>query len=298
MKVILDTDIGDDIDDAFALAICIEAKEIDLLGITTVYRNTHARSQMVSKFLEIKGELPIPVYAGVGTPLVEPIKYFEKDVVDDKGILWPPQHDQSYLKYPVKDGAVDFIIESAKKYPHELTLIPIGPLTNIAQAIKNSPDAMRNVKQIVLMGGWFNEQKPEWNILCDPEAADIVFKSGIPIYAVGLDVTLQCELDQELLEILNRKEDDQSKLLSLWLKRWFDHFNFEKSVLHDPLAVITAIDQKICKFEERFVEVDLTVERGAIRPSNTVTLPIHVAVEVDKDKFFERFIQYIALKSE
>lgn len=297
LKVILDTDIGDDIDDAFALALIYANKNIDLLGVTTVFKNTVARAKQVHEFFKLHGETNISVRAGIEKPLKEPIHYFEKDIKDAEGIIWPSQYDHDYNHHVVsKESAVDFIIKTSKKYSGDLILVPIGPLTNIAQAILTDPTICTRIKKIVLMGGWFNNPTPEWNILCDPEAADIVFKSGIDVYCVGLDVTLQCTLDQALLTTLYQSSHAQSKLLTTWLQRWFSHFNFQKSVMHDPLAVATLMDNRICTFEKMAVVVDLENKRGTILTKGSAKMSnVYVAVDVNKKLFFELFNHYLAL---
>lgn len=297
LKVILDTDIGDDIDDAFALSLLYANKNIDLIGVTTVFRNTVARAKQVKEFFSLYNENGIPVRVGLKHPIKEPIRYFEKDIKDEFGVIWPCQYDQSYDKYILDhQTAVDFIIESSFKYENELILIPIGPLTNIAQAMIKDPSIKNRIKKIVLMGGWFTNEEPEWNIMCDPEAASIVFNSGVDVYCVGLDVTLQCDLDQSLLSKLYESQKPIHQLLTTWIKRWFDHFNFEKSVLHDPLTIACLFDNDICEFKKMSVEVDLTHRRGMTVVNQSNNQPnVYVAVNVNKEKFYHIFTQYLTL---
>lgn len=288
IKMILDTDIGDDIDDAFALAFSLNHKHLDLVGVTTVFKNTKARAHQVSKLLHELGRIDIPICAGESTPFKEPIHYFEKDQLDSNGIVMPCQYEASYQNYPFSnEPAVDFIIRKAHELKGELVIVPIGPLTNIGRAIQKDPTLKTVVKKIVLMGGWTTNPTPEWNILCDPEAADIVFRSGIPVYCVGLDVTLQCTLEKDYLDLVHQHGSTQSKLLSLWFNRWVEHFHFEKSVMHDPLAVATLVSD-VCVFEKRNIAVDLIQKRGAILVSdNGVTL--NVATKVNKEAFYQLF---------
>lgn len=287
-KILLDTDIGDDIDDAFAMALLLKTEEAETVGITTVFRNTSDRAQQAQRLLSVLGK-DVPVYAGERLPYQEPIHAFnEKDDGEAPQNRHVCQWDESYNSYPVKEGAVDFIIECAKKYGEELTIIPIGPLTNIAKAIEKAPDVMKNIGGIVQMGGWFSNYVPEWNILCDPEAADIVWSSGIKVYAVGLDVTLQCELDDTLLDEFRNSTLAHNQQIVEWMNRWFAYFNFEKSVMHDPLAVASFFEE-ICTFEKTYVKVDLTEKRGAVLCSEREQegySPIFTATKVDKEKFY------------
>ena len=126
------------------------------------------------------------------------------------------------------------------------------------------------------------------NILCDPEAADTVYSSGIPVYAVGLDVTMRCSLDETLLSRVAASPRATNKLLSLWYGRWSEHFRFPKSVMHDPLAVASAFTQ-VCRFEKPFVRADLEETRGAMLCRSTPQAgysPVNVAEDVDRDAFY------------
>lgn len=290
-KVILDTDIGDDIDDAFALALLTSYPEVDLIGVTTVYRNTYARAQQVMHYFKSVGIQNIPVLVGESHPIKEEIKPLPGDIgLDDL----PCQYDGSMKQYvPNKQSAVDFIIEKVNQFPREIIFITIGALTNAAKAILKDPSLKTRINKIVMMGGWFTNEVPEWNILCDPEAADIVFSSGIEVDAIGLDVTLQCTLEENFLEVLDSKKDERSQLLNTWLKRWFNHSKFAKSVMHDPLAIST-IFSPTCNFEKRAVKVNLDQNRGSIKIldlKNNAYRTINVAVSVDKKAFFTLFAE-------
>lgn len=283
---IFDTDIGDDIDDAFALALVLNNEKIDLKAITTVYKNTKLRAYQ-AKELSNAFKKDIPVYYGEGMPLSKKITPFTTEYVNETGDLLnnsPCQYDKT-MQGKINEGAVDKIISLAKEYKNELNILAIGPLTNIAAAILKEPKIKKYVKSIYQMGGWFTNPAPEWNIICDPVAADIVYSSGIKTYSCGLDVTLQCTLDEKILEDLDKSEKETVKLLNTYFKRWKNYFHFEKSVMHDPLAVTCLTDQ-VCKFKEQYVKVNL--ENGAITTSDTKKEGyslINVAQTVDKDKF-------------
>ena len=286
-KVVIDTDIGDDIDDAFAIALAITLKKTELVGITTVFRNTADRAQQTEKLLSVVGK-NIPVYAGEKFPYKEPFHPFQKD-----GNLPPEQQhicqwSEEYSSFPVTQGAVDFLVGCAERYGDELIIVSLAAMTNIARAMEKNPAAMKRVSRVVAMGGRFMKCEPEWNILCDPEAADIVFSSGIPLYMVGLDVTLRCALDKDLLDEFRASENPRDRLLTLWLDRWFSYFSFEKSVMHDPLAVAT-LEEDVCIFEKKYVKVDTAKKRGAMlvsEESEEGYVPVNVAVDVDSERFY------------
>jgi purine nucleosidase len=286
--MLLDTDIGDDIDDAFALAFSVNHPGIELVAVTTVFKHTKARAQQAKALLDALGHPWIPVHPGITTPLKEPIHYFDKDVKDENGVVMPCQYDEAYASYNISQtDAVSAIIGLSHTYDKDLVITAIGPLTNIATAIRKDPTLNDRIKRIVIMGGYATERVPEWNILCDPEAADIVFSSGIPVHCVGLDVTLQCTLDPTLMERIHDNPDPDKTLLSLWFERWDRHFGFEKSVMHDPLAVATLVDD-VCVFERKRIKVDLKDKRGSIIVLDDSSEDGHVldvAVEVDRDRF-------------
>ena len=286
-KIIFDTDIGDDIDDAFALALLANVQNADIIGVTTVFRNTKCRAQQASHLLKVMGK-DIPVYAGERLPIKETIHPFASDNKEIPLDNQPTcQWCEDYDCYPVNNGAVDFIIESAEKYGEDLLIIAVGPLTNVARAIEKAPEIMKKTGRVMQMGGWFTNYEPEWNVFCDPEATHIVWSFGIPVYAVGLDVTLQCALEKNLMQDFKNSLKPANKTLSLWMDRWFDFFNFDKSVMHDPLAVVTCFE-RVCTFEQKVVKVNLSDKRGAIIcPADKESgCTVFVATAVDKDKFY------------
>lgn len=288
-KVIFDTDIGDDIDDAFALASLAAETDAELVGVTTVYRNTAQRAQLAQRLLRAAGKPNVPVFAGEEIPTKEPIRPFVWEdgcSLERKNVC---QWCDEYASLPVQTGAAEFLAESAKRWKDELIIFAVGPLTNLARAIERFPEEMQSVGAIYTMGGCFLNPSPEWNILCDPEAAQTVYSSGIPLYAIGLDVTLRCTLEGGLLERVASSKGESNRLLSLWFDRWLKHFGFEKSVMHDPLAVASAF-QPLCRFETRYVRADLEQERGAFSvrcsPQEGYS-PVNIAVDVDRKAFYE-----------
>lgn len=292
MHVILDTDIGDDIDDAFALALIEALPEIELVGVTTVYRDTKTRAQMVVCYLDAVRALNIPVLAGETYPIKEPLKTLPNEL----DTLGPPcSYSARCAHYTVREGAVDFIIQKAHELAGKLVLVPIGALTNIARALEKDPTIKPKIKKIVLMSGWFTNYEPEWNIVTDPEAADLVYRSGIDIDAIGLDVTLQCTFEEDLLTELFARTDKKGVLLAHWFRKWQESTKFAKSVMHDPLAVATLVSD-VCKFEKRRIAINLTDKRGAVQIlplDSTEGSLINVALEVERDRFYTIIRKYV-----
>lgn len=288
-KVLIDTDVGDDIDDAFALLLAAKSNELDVVAVTTVFRNTVCRAKQVSKLTAVLGK-SIPVYAGEGLPLSKKIPPFFHDKDEDLLQTKPCQYDQTMDDFTVGGDAVGAIIDFADKYDGELTVVTIGAMTNLAKAIERNPDVVGKIKEVVAMGGWFTNFLPEWNVICDPEAFQTVISSGLNVRFVGLDVTLKCTLDDKLLDDFRNSNDNANRLVVSWLDKWFETFKFEKSVMHDPLAVASVFTD-VCKFEKLYAKVVLDGEkRGAVQVEKQITdgfYPVYAAYSVDKDKFYD-----------
>ncbi len=285
-KIIIDTDIGDDIDDAFAIVLAALSPEINLLGITTVFRNSGLRAKMAKALLDSYGIKDIPVFSGCDIPLLSD---------KSRDVFIPCQYDSKRMdqfNYD-KGWGPDFIIETVQKNPGEITLVPIGPLTNIAFALRKQPEIIPKIKRIVLMGGYVTEDVPEWNILCDPEAAKIVYMSGVPVYAVGLDVTMKCKLVQTDVEAFRNIGSKGSTILSGMLEDWYNHYRFECPVLHDPLTIGTLIDESFVLFEKAKVNVLLEgKDRGKtvkINNEETAVPDIYVATDTDANRYLSLF---------
>lgn len=291
IKVLIDTDIGDDIDDAFAIALACASPEIKIAGVSTVFRNTAARAKQVVSLLNTAG-VTAPVYVGETTPLSGrfPLFHMEDSATANPVSSLPCQYDETMQTYATDGDAVENIVRLANKYDGELVVVTLGAATNLAKAFIKDSSISRKISKVIMMGGWYTNFEPEWNVLCDPEALDIVFRSGVPVYAVGLDVTLRCGLESGLLDKFRASVKPVNKLLTTWLNRWFEYFRFEKSVMHDPLALATVFKSDICRFEKKFVRVQTDGEkRGAVSVSETERegySEINAAVSVDKNLFY------------
>lgn len=288
-KIIIDTDIGDDIDDALAIVLALRSPELELTGITTVYGNVELRTKLTLKLLQVFNRADIPVATGIGHPLCE--KNRLKPPVPCQCMILKPDEK---LPSPAKEEAIDFIILKVLSNPKEITLVPIGALTNVASAISKEPRLKETLKEIVMMGGVVGEEKPEWNILCDPEAAEIVFKSGIPIKMIGLDVTMKCEMTEGELSKIEQDKKPQIKFLTQLIRLWQTSNNRRCPILHDPLALAAVIDPGFVKTEKKTIEVDTSPG-----PSRAVTFSVggqpnaDVAIQVDRDRFVSMFLDRI-----
>jgi purine nucleosidase len=254
---IIDTDIGDDIDDAFALALALRSPELRIVGVTTAYGDTELRARLVDRYLAAVGRSDIPVAAGVATPHSN---VFTQAAYALRG----PDH-----KHP--DG-VRLLLEQIGAHPGEITLIAIGPETNLAAAIQRDGATFRKLKRVVLMGGsvyrgYGDENRPpepEWNIDRDPAAAKALFASGVPIFMMPLDST-QVRLEAKERELIFSFGSPLTDQLTLMYHQWVggsDNHSPDPT-LFDPVAVTFAIRPELCPVRPLRIEVD---DRGMTRP--------------------------------
>ena len=293
-KIIIDTDIGDDIDDALAISFAVKSPEIDLIGVTTVWKDTAARARLSKRVLQMLGREDIPVYIGSGQPLI--------GKVDDHEIPNQYSKDMDGISVNTERDAVDYIIDTLMKSEGDISLVTIGALTNIALAIVKKPEIINKIKRIVMMGGAYYFHYNEYNIECDPEAARIVFESGIQIKAVGLDVTLKCQLTQQDVERIEHPNSEITQFLSDLIGRWRSINNY-LPILHDPLAVCAVFDKELLEFKEEKIVVETKGEftRGATHNqtsyrwgnTNPVNSNIWTAKNVDHMKFTKLFMDRV-----
>ncbi|MFC4776171.1 nucleoside hydrolase [Paenibacillus sp. GCM10023252] len=256
-RIILDTDIGTDVDDAMALALAMRSPELQLEGVTTVYGDVHLRARMAAKLLQLGGRSDVRVMAGIQQPLLHNRKIWWPGyegvgvIEEDETIAYDSQH------------AVDFIIDTILSNPGEITLVPIGPLTNIAVAIIREPRIVSRVREVVMMGGVTRlgdngRELPhlEHNIKCDPESASLVFRSGMPIVMAGLDVTNKVLIGRDDIERLRATGTALNAALVSLLTTFFNTWNMDESRMHDPLAVSILLDRTLVQTERMKVTVE------------------------------------------
>ncbi len=279
MKVIIDTDIGDDIDDALALALALSSPELEVLAVTTVYGRVDVRAKLAAKILKVYGREDIPVAMGCSKPFINPPPSYEPN---QAAVLSPGDRFSNI----VSDHAVDLIVNILHEEP-DVTVITLGPLTNLAMAILKDRQAFDKAR-LVMMGGCLTRPIIEYNISRDPEASSIVLTSGIPTILVGLDVTLKCRMPRELLELFDRGSKPQVKLLGEYLRLWRKATGLIP-ILHDPLAVAVSFREDMVKKVPKHVAVEL---RGEYTRGLTVEIPgkepnVEACVEVAVEKFLD-----------
>jgi purine nucleosidase len=301
-KVVWDMDPG--IDDALALILALKSPEIQVMGITTVAGNASVEmtSANAGRILECLYAGSIPVAMGAANPLNHPLEdalsYHGPDGLGECGLPYP-----KLTLYPAK--AWDFLARSVLDAPGELTLVATGPLTNVAYAFKLHPELPELLAELVLMGGAYSltpygkgNRTPfaEFNIWQDPEAAHIVFNSGVDIFAVGLDVTMDpaaC-LNSQHLEQIKTSHTPAAHLVAQLVEYEVKYHGCCR--MHDPLALAMLLDASLFDFKLARVEVvkGNDWDRGVTRilPSGSSQL-IHVASAVDGPRFLKLFLSRI-----
>lgn len=253
-KIIIDTDIGDDIDDAIALYAAMR-QGFDIIGITTVYQNTVERARQVKKLCKEYGNgyEQVPVYAGHGIPIDENRLY------RDHIIHYTPELEhESYTPDGIcPDDAVNFIIDACYKYGEDLTVLAIGAFTNIAKVIEKDANALNLISKVVIMGGAYYKQYADYNVMCDVTAADMMFRNLHNLECIGADVTHQMIGEPALHDnLLNYNGTEKGHIyLTEICRLWRADRPKVQLLLHDPLVVYYVADPRICQMNDASVVV-------------------------------------------
>lgn len=295
VPIIFDTDIGDDIDDALALGLALQSPELDVLAVTTVSDDVQSRARLAWKELGMFHRHDVPIAAGAPEPLLDPMRTGHSPQFQ---VLTP----QDVLPSSADMHAASLIVRTLLHSPEKITLVPVGPLTNIALALKLDPRIKDKIQRIVLMGGAFFPPRAEYNIKRDPIAAEIVFRSGVPITAVGLDVTMKCKLQGEDLARLRAAKNPASRFLVRLIGLWQTGHPDRYPTLHDPLAVATTLKPTLIEPSLGRVKVQTTEAStyGTTTFTPAAQLPpterptTEVAREVNVRQFLDLFVERLS----
>jgi purine nucleosidase len=286
-KVIFDTDIGDDIDDAFALALAVSSPKLEVIGVTTAWGNTDLRARLAERLLKAMGHGEIPVAVGPKTQASSTFtqaRWAEVEPEPAKG--WP--------------DATDFTLNAIRRNPGEITLIAVAPFSNVGALLDRDAATFRKLKKVVLMGGSIHRRygdlgylpdrgpEPEYNIMMDLGSSRKLFASGVPIEMMPLDST-QLKLDETMRDTLfSQATPTTDALLSLYAE-WSASTGNPTPTLFDAMAVAAAIDPALCPMQPMHIEID---DKGFTRP---VEGPpnAHVCLDSDSDHFFHFYIPAI-----
>src|SRR6201993_830622 len=267
-RVIIDTDPG--VDDAFALLLAMRSPELKIEGITPVAGNVPLELTLPNalRMVEIAGRTDIPVAGGARGPLTR--RLVTAAYVHGENGLGGAEFPEPKTK-PVSEPAPEFIRTTVRKHPGEITLITIGPLTNVAMALNMDPDLRGMIPRLVMMGGSLSggniTPAAEFNIYVDPEAARIVFQSGIPITMVGLDVTRKTSLTEDHVRALEAAQNSVSQAAAKIARRAIDQHRERGFVvgpnMHDSLAVAGFLDPSLLTLKEYYLDVETSGELTA-----------------------------------
>jgi len=286
--VIFDTDIGTDVDDAYALVALIRRPELELLGVTTVSSDAVARARLAAKLLSVAGGKwsSVPVYAGISTAT-----QYMKQVEWADGFTSPSLHD---------DGGIEFMRRQINARPGEITLIAVGELTNIAALLESEPGIGKKIRAISLMGGAVHrgyapgsKPEPEWNIKSNAAAARTVFTSGVPLLVAPLDSTADLKLTPEMrVQLFSRGtplHDALAALDQVW--RHTNHWKGNDPTLFDVLAVELVAPRTPYKLTALSIEV---AADGLTKPVATGKPNAQVALVVDVPAFMKQFVETLS----
>jgi purine nucleosidase len=301
-RIILDTDIGTDVDDAYAIALLANCPEVQIEAVTTVWADAHLRARMARKLLDTLGRRDIPVAVGESLPLnrERPAFLFGHE---GRGIV---EDGEELLLLEEPAGVV--IEGLLRKFPGEIKIVLIGPQTNLGKLLSEKPDLAPLVKEFVVMGGTpfygpkeierFGQRPVDYNFVTDPEAARVVFDSGVPITMIGTNVTTSTLLKGDHIERIEKRGAPHTDLLHRMTAEWFQTTGWTETHMHDPLAVTAAFTMEFLETMMLHVKIEtrgefttgLTVVN---RSDNAAWNNVRVATEARSEEFVEFMLQRI-----
>jgi inosine-uridine nucleoside N-ribohydrolase len=314
-KIIVDTDFAfPPQDDAMALFFVLNSPELEILGITTVAgnRSLNVATADVLKVLEVANRTELPVYQGAASPLM------------NKGTAWDKtRHGGWYANDPAPAppggfakkkaetrGAVDFLVRTVMENPGQVTILAIGPLTNIAIAMRMEPQFARNVKQLVIMGGAIaslpdgsgnHTPNAEFNFYVDPEAARIALRSGIPIVLSPLNVSRKARFTREWYEKIVSVDTPITRLVKDHMGPGFQQRPDRTPLMYDQVAAVTLVDPTLIKTVEYYVDVDanpgpnygVSVGAPQLWPGAEDAQKMLVQTDLDWDRFIRLYVERV-----
>ena len=310
-KIVLDTDMGSDVDDALCLALALASPELEIVGITTIGNDSRRRAEIASKLLRLAGRDEIPVFAGCRVPLLAggAFNWFGHEA----GHTLEPGEEP-----PVEDEhGVEALLRLSAEHD-ELEIVAVGPLTNLAAALVLDPDLAARVARLTIMGGHLRRAeyggrllRPgiDYNMCSDPHSSYVVCRAGIPMRLVTADVTLQTWLTPAELSAIEQAGARFHDVLAAEIRAWtpvqktifagagcsVDDDNV--AFLHDPLTLACVYDERFCSFEELEIEPHIDV-RGTFhsierREPCEQSFPMRCATAVDAKAFRAHFTERV-----
>jgi inosine-uridine nucleoside N-ribohydrolase len=289
-KIIIDTDIGDDIDDAFAVALALSSPEFEVLGFSADFGDTQTRAKMLDRMLGEMGHGDIPV--AMGTPVDINRNAFTQRRYAEGGAFVRAGHPNS----------VDFILGQARKYPGQVTLVAIGPLANVGAMIARDPAGFRLLKRVVIMGGSIRTLEdpygvappiashPEWNIKNDIGGAQKLFASGVPLTVMPLDSTANLKLHEVARTAIFSHGSTMTNILAGLYYEWSAATRAATPTLYDPMTLAAMLNPSLCPTTPMHISVD-----DAGNTKETPGAPnANVCLHSDPEAFLRFYVKRVA----
>jgi len=288
-KIIIDTDIGDDIDDAFAVALALSSPEFEVLGFSASFGDTETRAKMLDRMLGELGHSDIPV--AMGTPVDVNRNAFTQRRYAEANTFRRANHASS----------VDFVLDQARKYPHQVTLVAIGPLPNVGAMISKDPAAFRLLKKVVIMGGSIRTMTdpygvaapiaphPEWNIKNDIAGAKKLFESGVPLQVLPLDSTANLKMHEVARTALFAHGSMMTNILAGLYYEWSQYTRSPTPTLYDPMTLASMLEPSLCPL----TPLHLTVDDAGNTKETPGAPNAQVCLHSDADAFLQFYVRRV-----
>ena len=298
-RVILDTDIGTDVDDCLALAVLLGSPGVDLVGVTTVYGDVHLRARMIDRLLRLAGRPDVPIRLGSSQTLMGVREIYWPGhegvgLLDDTGRDWQPDPEH----------AVDFIVRTVMANPGQIHLLAVGPMTNIALAIRREPRLLASLAGFTLMAGaarvhdGLHLPYAEHNLTCDPEAAAIVFRQPEDKVVVPLDVTTRVLIRREDLPAIRAGGSAFHDAVATQVALYPNVVRNGQTAAHDPLAALAIVRPDLLGLTPVHIDIEVAGEHAGMSlmrtSSNDAPANAHVALTVEADAAEREIIARIA----
>jgi len=291
-KIIIDSDIGDDIDDAFALGLALSSPEFDIVGVSASFGDTQTRARMFDRMLGELGRTDIPVVMGAAAKVN--LTAFTQRRYAEGGRFAQATHP----------AAVDFILDQARKYPGEITLVAVGPLPNVGAMIDKDAASFRKLKRVVIMGGNVHPlldpyglaapiaPHPEWNIKNDIASAQKLFNSGVPLVVMPLDSTANLKFHEVARTALFSHGSMLTNILAGLYYEWSAATRSPTPILYDPMTLAVLLDPSLCPLTPMHLIVD-----DAGNTKETQGAPnAQVCLHSDADAFLRFYVKKVTAR--
>jgi len=286
-KIIIDSDIGDDIDDAFALGLALSSPDFEIIGVSASFGDTQTRAKMFDRMLGELGRGDIPV--AMGAPANVNLNAFTQRRYAEGGQFARTTHP----------NAVDFILDQARKYPGEITLVAIGPLPNVGAMIDKDAAAFRKLKRVVIMGGNVRPlldpygvaapiaPHPEWNIKNDIASAQKLFNAGVPLIVMPLDSTANLKFNEVARTALFAHGSMLTNILAGLYYEWSAATRSPTPIMYDPMTLASLLDPSLCPL----TAMHLTVDDAGDTKQTPGASNAQVCLHSDADAFLHFYVK-------